>query len=287
MLPTERVFRATGPAGGVGRLLPAATHYSLSGVEALCLTFWSLTTAVTLEVTGRTYRESDGAIIPFRETVPVTSNLATGTTTVYPLIAGALLNVRIGLVEEGVAPDLIFARLQLENGLGDAAIVIATLLQGFVSSSTDLAWPGSPIESPRSREGFITNAGWSVNNLTGVASQIVTSRMKWRLLGGRVDLTTNATVANRTVLSQLLTSGGSPVFSGVAPVEQPQSVLRAYSLMAGLGPTQINVAGAYHLPWPAGLTIPEAFEMRVVVGNFQAGDVLTGHALMVQEFMDI
>lgn len=287
MAPTERVFPAAPRIGAGGRLEPSPIQFALTGSERLCLTVFGIATTATLELTVRAYRELDGQIVVHRERVPLTSIVVTGTTAEYPLSAGALLNARLGIPEAGVPPGLVFARLQLESGSGADPTVLATLLQGYVSSRSDLAYPGSPIESSQSGRGYMIAEGWTVNNTLGRASFVVPAKRRCKLLGGRISLTTGATVADRIPLTEWRDGAGAIVFRGVAPPAQPASTTRNYNIIPGLGPSDLTLSSEYHLPWPDDLYMTEDQEIRIVIGNFNVGDTITAGSAVYQEFLDI
>jgi hypothetical protein len=151
----EQVYPGAAPVA-IGRGLVASSfQYYLSGVESLRVTVQAILPGGTVDVLWRTWREDDRSIVLTRESIDYGSVVALSTTHEYPLQAGALLNVRVGVGSGTGVYGLLWVRVQLLQGRGTAALVVGTLLQGYVSNQNDLAWPGSPIEKQDQAAGSV------------------------------------------------------------------------------------------------------------------------------------
>jgi hypothetical protein len=264
-------------------------QYYCSGAEVLRVTIYSLISnwrALTLS--GRTWDLASGRRDPFFEVVHDHDQLpARGTVFNYTLPAGALLNVRIGVTNNAVSPGMVFVRLQLVLGRGATGVVLSTLAQGYVSLTSDVAWPGSPVTSAGDGPGFLTNVGWGSATGPLRGQTTVPTGFKYEVVAANASFVASALAGNRSLHTQLIDSGGTNMFTGSgADVIGPGSGV-SVNLLPGMGPTQINVASVVHLPWPSGLALREGLVIRLFVNNEQAGDALTLNGLLVRRFLDL
>jgi hypothetical protein len=220
-------------------------------------------------------------VIPFREAYTTTINFPTGTVFNYTLPAGRLLNVRIGVDSTELPPGLVFVRIQLALGRGATPVILSTLAQGYVTLTSDLAWPGSPIAPAGDGRGWVTNIGWQLATGPLRVTQTIGQGRRALVVAAQVSLTTSAAIADRSLHTQLLDGGGSVMFTGAGAAVIPGSQIKSGNILPGMGPSQIDVASVVHLPWPTDLDLPTGSTIRVFVNNEQAGDALTAGLLMV------
>lgn len=90
----------------------------------------------------------------------------------------------------------------------------------------------------------------------------------------RVDLITDATVANRHVLLEVVGGGGGSILFRVpAPATQPASRSANYSFLANLSAAYGPVSDTSVAPLLP-MLLPSGYRISIQVGNMQAGDQL-------------
>src|SRR4051812_32014952 len=101
-----------------------------------------------------------------------------------------------------------FVRVQLIRGLSGATLPIATLLQGYVTSRQDLAYPGSPIRMS-TEDAFPVRIITGTDPAAGVEIvETVPDGAVWELVSVTARLVTSAAAAVRFPMLQL-DHGGS------------------------------------------------------------------------------
>lgn len=155
---------------------------SQSGVVlALSLRFWDTT--------------RDEIIATVESHTPNTDR--TKATSRHRLGVGAVLNVRIAAISGSPRIGQTFTIVRVIRGFEGGRTVLGTLLQGYVTSEQDLAWPGSPLESSISGGGVIrTITGTNPAASTEIA-EVVPTGARWQLLAFAAELAPSATPANR------------------------------------------------------------------------------------------
>jgi hypothetical protein len=280
-------FLPAGPTLGYGaRQPPTPLQYYTSGAERLRVSLSTILSSANLIVSGRTWDAANGDVIPFQREITTTSGYPPGRDYECPLPAGALLNVRIGSVSTNLPPGFVFARLQLIQGSGATATVLSTLAQGFVSTTSDVGWPGSPIEPIGTGRGFLANVGWTLATGPLRATTTVPSGFRYLVIGANLTFVASGVVADRSLHTQLLDPGGETIFTGAGAAALPAGSAVSVNVLPAMGPSQISVSSVLHLPWPPDLDLTSGYVLRVFVNNEQAGDAITPHGLLVREWMD-
>ena len=98
----------------------------------------------------------------------------------------------------------------------------------------------------------------------------------YKVLYGQIVLVTDATVANRRVLIQVIDASSNVIFDVHAGAVQAASLTYHYEAMQGVY-RETSVAGlALQFPMPKDFIIPEGYSLRIDVENGVAGDSYTG-----------
>lgn len=100
---------------------------------------------------------------------------------------------------EGATPRIgqTFVQIEVIGGLGGATMALGTLLQGYVTSTQKLAWPGSPIQSSIDGGGVIRVVTGTAPAAGAETSETVPTGARWQLLAWSASLTTSAAAGTR------------------------------------------------------------------------------------------
>lgn len=280
----ERLYPGTAsPIIGRG-LVASSFQYYLTGVESLRVVMQSLVAGVKLELACRLWRESDRAVVLSRELIDSGTGIPTPVTTEYALDAGALLNVRLGVASGTPAHGAIWVRVQLIQGAGAAAVVVGTLLQGFVSTSNDLGWPGSPIEKQDSASGFVaSHAGAAGANISALT---IGARERWRPICGRFTYTASGAAGNRNAFVAVLDNAGNFVYVGVSSILIGPGGALSLSFAAGASPSADGGGAQFHLPFPGDLELAGGWGLRFSALGADVADVISNPYFVVRKRVD-
>ena len=155
MAGREQVVPGASPIFGGGRVLPSPSQFFLTGEDRLRVVCVNSQPGVVLKVQWRTAL-FDGTTVPNSETHTPTSD-RTAYTDDFELGAGSLLNVTVFASAGSPVIGQTYVIVQLVRGVGAAAIVLGTILAGYITSTQALGFPGSPIVSSTASEPYIRN----------------------------------------------------------------------------------------------------------------------------------
>lgn len=105
----------------------------------------------------------------------------------------------------------------------------------------------------------------------------------WKILYGRVELITDANVANRRVFLQIFDDVGTKIWENQAGAVQTASTTENYYLKIGSGTSAEPNAGFHELYIPSNCYLPSGFVFRIDIDNFQATDQ-TKVYLIIEEY---
>src|SRR5213592_1900599 len=152
-MPVERVFVAQPLASAGGRIIASPFQFYVTGEDHLRVISVNSLAGVRLKLQGR-FIDTSGKLDAFSyDHIPTSDR--TATTTMHQLGVGAVLNLTVFASTGAPVSGQTFVIVQLTRGLGAAAIVLGTLLQGYVTSAQHLGWPGSPIVTSTAGEPLI------------------------------------------------------------------------------------------------------------------------------------
>lgn len=115
----------------------------------------------------------------------------------FPLAGGYVTNLSVFASTGSPKVGQVFVIVQLLNGLGAAATVMGTMLQGYVTTTQGLGWPGSPIESSTDGEPAVRTVGGTLPPIGVELSETVPNGARWELLALTTLFTTSAAVPTR------------------------------------------------------------------------------------------
>lgn len=270
------------PMSEAQRTLVEAQGFYLTGEDNLRVTTFGALAGVVLAIEGRRVDEG-GTIVPFAERHVPNSDYS-AKTTVHQIGAGTLLNAHVRVTAGTVLRGHVFVLLEVVRGLSGAIQPLATLLQGYVSGTARLAWPGSVIETSVGGAGRLRSIT-GTDPAAGVEiSETVPAGVRWRLLGFVYALTTDATVANRTS-SVFIDDGVNTLYKVGYNFSQVASTVVRYQ--AGAFGTFGLIEGLNYVGMlPADTLLSGGYRVRTATTNLQAGDNYGAPQYLVEEFIE-
>lgn len=204
----------------------------------------------------------------------------------FNLPAGAIGNLTVFANAGAPAIGQTFVIVQLVRGLGAAAIVLATLLQGYVTGAQGLGWPGSPIQS--STDGLppvSTQPGQIV--APGNDFRVdVPNRARWQVSQVQAVLSTDATVGNRTVGLKQLTGGNFDWFVLPSIVQAPSTVVR-YTWASNLPYPVLARTDVSQSPMPADVVLVFPSQIFSAVLSMGPADNFLEVFVSVREWLEV
>jgi hypothetical protein len=195
MAQREQVFVGQPSIFGGARLLPSPSQFFLTGEDKLRVVSANSLVGVSLKVQWRTATLA-GDVVPSSQDHTPNSDRTVNRQD-YELGSGSLLNVTVFASAGAPLSGQTFVIVQLVRGDGPAAIVLGTLLAGYVTAVQALGFPGSPIASSTDGHGAIrTIIGTSP--AAGVeCAEVVPTGARWELVSFVATIVTSATVITR------------------------------------------------------------------------------------------
>lgn len=147
---TETIIRPSAPASG--RVTPASFPFYTTGEDNLRVTSWNAAAGVKLKINGRTIDAAGKATPNSWDHTPNTDRSAA--TSDIVLSGSTVLNLTVFVNAGSPQIGQTFVKVELIRGIGAAAIVLGTLLQGYATAAQALGFPGSPLQSSLDGGGY-------------------------------------------------------------------------------------------------------------------------------------
>lgn len=279
----ERAFAASA-AGALGsRVLASPLQYYVDGADNLRIEAINSAGGIRVAVHYR-FLDPERGIIVNEATLSPTADRAVSRRDVR-LSIGALLNLTVFVNQGTPHYGQTFVRVQLIRGDGAAAIVMGTIVQGYVTASQDIAWPGSPVQSSIEGNGNIRAI---IGTTPGVGNQIaetVPEGARWRLMSVYAVLTTDATVITRQA-QLLFVSLGQQRFFSPSPAGQTASSGFTYTWACGTPLAAVLKSGISLAGLPGDAWLCDGDEFRINATNMQPGDQWSNVTYVTQEWLE-
>lgn len=272
------------PAGArpIGFAHPSAVY--LTGEESLRVSALGNAAGLSVAVAARTLTP-DQVIHPTTFTAPVSSN-RTLTATTAPLSEGWLMGVSVR-VSGGPPPfGAVWVLLELVRGSGSAAIVLQSLVSGFVTANVPLIWPGSPSVQPIDGAGCLRSITGTTPGAGANISETVPVGARWELLAFTATLTTDVNVANR-IVALTLDDGATVFFRYVSSANQAASGTIVYQWAEGLMTPYITQISGFLFGLPINNRLGPGFRLRTTTSGIQVGDQFSAVQYLVRETFDL
>jgi hypothetical protein len=262
--------------------LEAASGLYITGEDNLRIQTFNAASGVRVLVAGRFLTEQ-GEIVPFQfEQAPNTDR--TVRSTIARLGPGWIQNVFA--VASAGAPLIgqTFVLVQIVRGDSGAVTELATILQGMVTSTQRLAWPGSAVVSTIGSPGNVRLVT-GTNPAAGVEiTETVPTGARWKLRSFRARLVTSATVAGRRPL--LIIDDGA---SSIVQFDPPESQAASEDFGWVTGPGMQRLGSTFDTKqWgmPVEIMLLAGWRIRTSTGDMQAADNWSAPQLSIEEWIE-
>jgi hypothetical protein len=256
--------------------------FYFQGDDRIRITGWNSLASVVLSLTGR-FLHLDGRIEAFAETLTPASN-RTASTAVFQRAKGWLTDLAV--IVTGATPQRgqTFVRVDVVRGMGSVDVVLSTLMQGYVTATQRLAYPGSPIESSLAGPGAIRSITGTDPAANTEVSETVPTGARWRFLSLLVTLVTDATAATREVA--LTADDGTNAHCRIpATQSQAASLTRRYTFTQATPLAGLNQDATIPAMFPA-LLLAAGHRLVTVTTARQATDNFGAPQYEVEEWLE-
>lgn len=279
----EQIIRPSLPAPAAGGQLASPYAFEFTGEDALRLTVHNSKSGVIVGVHYRMHT-LDNHTFPSREFMtPTSDRVASSAEFVLP--RGYLQNVTVFATSGAPARGQTFVRLQVIRGRGAAAIVLGTIVQGYITANQDRAWPGSVLEGSLEGDGYFRSLTGTDPAAGAECAEVVPTGARWQLVAWRVGLLTDATVQNRNVQLRYLNTAAGTVVELVAGGNQPASVSR-FHCFVDLGSVGTLASGNFLSTLPAGVVSLAGESIVTTTFGLTAGDNFEAPRYLVREWLE-
>jgi hypothetical protein len=262
--------------------LAGSNSFFLTGEESLRVRSFNSAAGVTLALEGRLLQPT-GEIVPVSGPMATTADRTIQTAT-HALGAGWLLHVSVRASAGSPRVGQCYVVVEIVRGQTGAFQTLGAILEGYVTDTTPLVWPGTLCQSSADGPGVIRSIAGSDPAAGAEFSETVPTNARWRLLGVDVPLVTDATAANREAVLTI-DDGAAVVAEIAAGTAQAASLTRRYSFARGVqrgGPAASTIINA---PIPDAMLMG-GYRVRSVTTNLQAGDNYGAPQLWVEEWIE-
>ena len=176
--------------------------------------------------------------------------------------------------------------VQLVRGVGAAAIVLGTLLAGYVTTTQALGWPGSPIVSATEGEPAVRSFVGTTPAAASEISESVPTGARWELVSLVTQLTTSAVAGTRTPLIVL----GNPAAPwGLFPVFQTFGNSVVWTLTWGQAVSAVGQGSSTceAMSIPVAARLLGGHTIKTITAGMQAGDQYSAPQYVVREWLEV
>lgn len=265
------------------QLSPSPYHFRFTGEDSLEIVSYNAATGVRIAVQGRTWTPESGIHAFAFDHVPSTD--ASRDLEVFGLARGYLLNVVVFASSGSPRVGQTFVSLHVIRGRDQARVLLATLLQGYVTAEQQLAFPGSPVRTSFDGGGYLrTVTGTLPGAGSNVLETVPTGRL-WELRALRVEYTTSGGGPDRRIILRIGNLSVSWLIS-ISTGVHPGGFTFEYFWGPSVNTAVIAGVLVYQLPLPVPCPLRAADLFTISVLNRQVGDVFTAPIYQVEEWLE-
>lgn len=284
MAPTERAFFAQPVPGVGGRVIASPFQFVTTGEDNLRIISVNAVVGVRVKLQGRWLDSSGDIKSAAWDHTPASDRSATSSD--IDLGSGALLNLTVFASAGAPTIGQTFVIVQLIRGVGPVALVLGTLLQGYVTHTQGLGWPGSPIQSSldgggayRSFDGTVPAPGVGIFETVPMGAQ-------WDVLSISATATTDANPGIRRPFVTFL-DGFIPIAASVSYGTLGPSASNGFTFAQGLSFESV-IAGSVNVSGlPTRLRLLAGQQLSLLLTNVQVGDQWFAPRLSVREWLEV
>jgi hypothetical protein len=284
MAQREQVFVGQPQTFGGARLLPSPSQFFLTGEDRLRVVSVNSLAGVSLKVQWRTATAA-GDVVPNSQ--PHTPNSdRTIKQQDYELGSGSLLNVTVFAGAGAPVIGQTYVMVQIVRGEGLAAIVLGTILAGYVTAVQALGFPGSPIVSSVEGEPYLRAISGTAPALGVAITETVPAGARWELLAWYFAFTTSATVVDRKPYLVPASGGVSyGVMTNFSTV--PASTANQFTFGPTLASTSDPINGVYQAGWGTRVLLTAGGTLTASAFALQPGDRFSAPQYTVREWLEV
>jgi hypothetical protein len=262
--------------------VPPPAPYYVTKDDVLWIGLYNSNPLVTVRINYRLLRP-DGDLIPGAIDLTPASDRSRVTWN-HQLTDGFLLNVAVVLPGGNPKRGQLWVAVGLRRSAVSAADEWAVLLADYLVPGYFPSWPVGRIVHPAEGPGMIRSIT-GTDPAAGVEiSETVPTNARWRVLGVRYALVTDANVATRT--SHLIFDDGAAEVAKMTPEgNQVASVTVQYTYAHGARSGSIPSTG-YLSMLPVTSLLSEGWRIRTSTTNMQVGDNYGAPQLWVEEWIE-
>jgi hypothetical protein len=274
------------PSGALtsGRVTPAVFPFYTTGEDNLRIVSFNAAGNVQLRLVARLLGR-DGRPSPSQWFHTPNSDRSAKSND-FNLSGQTLLNVTVSANSGAPLIGQCFVIVQLIRGLGAAAIVVGTILSGFVTATQALGFPGSPIQAATDGQGYLRLITGATPAAGSDIVETVPTGARWQLVSFHTTLTTSASVGNRTpqtrTMSPLVEVFRSANSNNIA-ASFTAHVTLAPNVGYGFNPTQLYMT----IPTPQDSVLLAGAQIQVICPGLAAGDQWSAPNYVVREWLDV
>jgi hypothetical protein len=271
--------------GGDGRPLLEPGALFVDGNYSLRLNAWCSVAGVTLALRSRFLRSVDGELVDAADQLAPTNNRLLTTSDVQ-LGVGFPLNVQVFALAGTPTIGQCFAQVQIVRGKGPASFALATVLQGYVTATQALSWPGSPIQSSLDGDGAVASFQLGSPAAGAQFTTTVPTNARRRLNACHTFFTADGTVANRVIGLDILDGTGILAQSMFTQNVTAGQVITP-TWMGGYGAQTVTPTLRVGLSLQPDMPLLAGYVITSHVDNMQAGDQWSGPSFLFREWLDV
>jgi hypothetical protein len=281
---TERVFPGRLFDIGGGRILPSPNQFYLTGEDTLRVVSANALAGVTIKVQCRTANPQGDTVGHSYDHVPTSDRMSR--TEDFAIGDGSLLNVTAFVNTGAPIVGQTYVAVQIVRGRGAAAVVLGTILGGYVTRRQAIGFPGSPIRTSTDGEPAIRTISGTTPAAGAEIIETVPTGARWELLALLAFLTTGPAATNRLPRLYFFNAGGGFALSlQVGTVAASSSADVAWA--AGLTSIAPATANALQAPLPQPLPLLEAQTFQTFTLNLAAPDQYACVRYTVREWLEV
>lgn len=280
----ETIIKADPLGTGSGKVIVTPFQFLTTGEDHLRIRSFNSLAGVVLSIDLRTLTAAGDLQVASHLHTPNTDRSAAVKT--IPLAPGYILNLVVRAQTGSPLVGQTYVIVELVRGLGPTPQVLGQLLGAYVTSQQGVAFPGSPIESSISGGGYYRYFSGTLPPFGSEILETVPTGARWEPIVLRLDLLTDANVANRFVQGLFKTSGASficflrPLVAATAGTVWVHIWQRGP--VSGIAGGSLVFVGSL----PDQLIMPAGSTIRSATLNLQVGDSFTTVELGVREWLE-
>lgn len=177
----------------------------------------------------------------------------------------------------------IFTAAIISRGLPASGVQSQVLCQGYTNNAAGISYPQGVNTNNLDCVGQIRSITGTTPGVGAEISETVPSNVRWRLIAFRYQLTSSATVANRTP-TIALDDGTNIFWSQYSTATQTATLTWTYAYATGLA-GQLGGPSNFSLQLPAPLILMPGYRIRTITGGLQVNDQYTAPQYLVEEWL--